>query len=51
MLFDRGERFAYSSSKFTGNLTQGVQDVFFSCCLRLLLSENLSSAAVGCAQA
>src|SRR5205823_2360068 len=48
VLFDRGERFADSGSEFTGNLTQGIQDVFFSCCLRLLLIEDLSSAAVLC---
>ena len=46
VLFDRGERFADPGSEFTGNLTQGIQDIFFSCGLRLLLIEDVSGAAV-----
>ena len=50
MLLDRGKRFADPGSEFTGNLTQGIQDVFFSCRLHLLLIEDVSGAAVLCAQ-
>ena len=46
VLFDRGERFADSGSEFTGNLTQDIQDIFFSRCLHLLLIEDVSVAAV-----
>jgi len=49
VLFDRAERFADSGSEFTGDLTQGVQDVFFSRGLRLFLVEDVSGAAVLCA--
>src|ERR1039457_2112030 len=50
VLFDRGKRFADPGSEFTGNLAQGVQDVFLSCRLRLLLIEDVSGAAVHGAQ-
>ena len=45
MLFDCRERFADSGSESTGDLTQGVQDVFFSRRLHLLLIKDLSGAA------
>src|SRR6266567_8659736 len=46
VLLNRGERFADSGSEFGGNLTQGIQNVFFSCGLRLLFIEDVSGAAV-----
>jgi hypothetical protein len=45
MLFEGGERFPDSRSEFTGNLSEGIQDVFFSYRLRLLLIENFAAFA------
>ena len=44
------ERFTDSGSESAGDLTQGIQYVFFPGRLHLLLSEDLSAAAVRCAQ-
>ncbi len=46
VLLDSGERFADPHSEFAGDLTQDVQDVFFSWGLRLLFVEDVSRAAV-----
>ena len=46
VLLDRGERFADSGSEFAGNLTQGIQDVFFNCGLHLLLIQYISGTTV-----
>src|SRR5882724_1604518 len=51
MLFHRSQRFADSRPEFTGDLTEGIQDVFLSCRLRLLLGEDIPGAATLCAQA
>src|SRR4051794_6644877 len=51
MLLHRGQRFADPGSEFTGNLTEGAQDVFLPGCLRLLFIEDVSGAAVPRAQA
>src|SRR5215472_2432604 len=45
VLCDRGQRFTDSGSELGGNLTQDIQDVFFSRCLHLLLIEDVSGAA------
>ena len=46
----RGERFADSGSELHGDLTQGIQDIFFSRGLRLLHVEDVSGFAVLCAK-
>ena len=46
VLLDGGERFADSGSEFAGDLTQGIQDVFFLGRLHLLFIEDVSGAAV-----
>src|SRR5208283_1519795 len=43
---DRGKRFTDAGPEFTGNLTEGIQYIFFSRSLYLFLSKNVSSAAV-----
>src|SRR5713226_3903117 len=48
--FDGGQRFADLLSELTGNLTEGIEYVFFLRCLRLFFSEDLPGAAVLCAQ-
>src|SRR5580704_18072834 len=50
MALNRRERFTNTGSKSTCDLTQCVQNVFFSCGLHLLLVQNISAAAVLCAE-
>src|SRR5258708_12689006 len=42
MLCDRRQRFAHSRAEFTGNLTEGIQHVFFFRNLRLFATDTLS---------
>ena len=51
MFLDGGERFSHSRSKAPGNLTEGAQDLFLPCRLRLLVGEDVAGRAVRRAQA
>jgi hypothetical protein len=46
VLFDRSQRFADPLPELARNLAQGIQDFFFSGCLRLFLIEDVSGAAI-----
>ena len=51
MLLDCGKRLPHSGPESAGDLAQGIQDVFFSGGLHLLLIEDVAGAAVLGAQA
>ncbi len=51
VLLDGGERFSQSRSDARRDLTEGAQDIFFPCRLRLLVGENVAGRAVRRAQA
>lgn len=46
MLSDGGDQLASARPEPGGNLTQGIQNVFFARGLRLLLKDDVSGAAV-----
>ena len=50
MFFYAGERFPDLRSELAGNSTESIKNILFSRCLRLLIIEGISGAAVLCAQ-
>ena len=51
LLFHAWQRFSGSSPEPFCHLGERLEDVLFSCCSRLLLSQNISGSAIPCLQA